>query len=259
MNPLHRRPLRRLRNPPRTPKLAAKPKAPDPPRAPSPPPEDPTKKALASMAAATAREIDEAQQADRRTESLEKARRDAVAQSERWRRRELLVKQQVAALADRARKIDRQIDTLAAERDVLAQERDALKAAVAKSQQGKGSFAVLPYKGANGSWRRPIVLECSQRDGDPAAQGPDLLVARSLVDDQPSVQSGHPGHCPRAAPRADVRVSRRVSGGPLFRLPRASRRHSPLLRDPRPPRAAGHRFRLRAGRAGAADRRAGLR
>src|SRR4051812_1173952 len=53
------------------PKLAAKPKAPDPPRAPSPPPEDPTKQALASIAAATAREIEEARRADRRTESLE--------------------------------------------------------------------------------------------------------------------------------------------------------------------------------------------
>ena len=148
------------------------------PRAPSPPPEDPTKQALASIAAATAREIEEAQRADRRTESLEKARRDAVAQSERWRRRELLVKQQVAGLADRARKIDRQIDTLAAERDVLAQERDALKAAVARSQPGKGSFAVLPYKGPNGTWRRPIVLECSNGTVTLRPKGPTF----SLLD-----------------------------------------------------------------------------
>ena len=135
--------------------------APSPRNAPSPPPEDPTKKALAELAATTAQEIEAARQADRRTESLEKAKLGVVAESERWRRREMLVKQQVSALADRARKIDQQIDTLAAERDVLAQERDALKAAVTKSQQGKGSYAVLPYKGPNGSWRRPIVMECS--------------------------------------------------------------------------------------------------
>ena len=101
-----------------------------------------------------------------------------MAQSERWRRRELLVKQQVASLADRARKIDRQIDTLAAERDVLARERDALKAAVAKSQPGKGSFAVLPYKGANGSWRRPIVLECANGTVTLRPKGPTF----SLLD-----------------------------------------------------------------------------
>ena len=171
-----------------TPKLAVKPKAPDPPGAPSPPPEDPTKKALAALAAATAREIDEAQQADRRTGSLEKARQDAVAQSERWRRRELLVKQQVAALADRARKIDRQIDTLAAERDVLARERDALKAAVAKSQKGQGSFAVLPYKGANGSWRRPIVLECANGTVTLRPKGPtfSLLDLSSMINPRSS-------------------------------------------------------------------------
>ena len=121
----------------------------------------PPRRRLAELAATTAQEIEAARQADRRTESLEKARLGVVAESERWRRREMLVKQQVSALADRARKIDKQIDTLAAERDVLAQERDALKAAVTKSQQGKGSYAVLPYKGPNGSWRRPIVMECS--------------------------------------------------------------------------------------------------
>ena len=167
-----------------TPKVAVQPKASDPPRAPSPPPEDPTKKALAALAAATARELDEAERADRRSESLEKARQDAVAQSERWRRRELLVKRQVAALADRARKIDRQIDTLAAERDVLAQERDALKAAVAKSQPGKGSFAVLPYKGANGSWRRPIVLECADGTVTLRPKGPtfSLLDLSSMIN-----------------------------------------------------------------------------
>ena len=45
-------------------------------------------------------------------------------------------------------------------RDVLAKERDALKAALAKAGRRSG-FAVLPYKGPNGTWRRPIVLECS--------------------------------------------------------------------------------------------------
>ena len=60
----------------------------------------------------------------------------------------------------KAHKIDREIDVLAAERDVLARERDSLKAALAKDPQ-QGSYAVLPYKGQNGTWRRPIVLECT--------------------------------------------------------------------------------------------------
>ncbi len=157
---------------------------PSPWKAPSPPPEDPTKKALAELAATTAQEIEAARQADRRTESLEKARLNVVAESERWRRREMLVKQQVSALADRARKIDQQIDTLAAERDVLAKERDALKAAVTSSQQGKGSYAVLPYKGPNGSWRRPIVMECSNGTVTLRPKGPtfSMLDLSALVN-----------------------------------------------------------------------------
>jgi len=152
------------------------------------PPEDPTKKALAELAAIMAQETEAARQADRRTASLEKARLDAVAESERWRRREMLVKQQVSALADRARKIDRQIDTLAAERDVLARERDALKAAVAKSQQGNGSYAVLPYKGSNGSWRRPIVLECTNGTVTLRPQGPtfSMLDLSSMINPRSS-------------------------------------------------------------------------
>src|SRR5208337_3237342 len=162
--------------------------APSPRNAPSPPPEDPTKKALAELAATTAQEIEAARQADRRTESLEKARLNAVAESERWRRREMLVKQQVTALADRARKIDKQIDTLAAERDALAQERDALKAAVTKSQQGKGSYAVLPYKGSNGSWRRPIVMECSNGTVTLRPKGPtfSMLDLSSMINPRSS-------------------------------------------------------------------------
>jgi hypothetical protein len=126
----------------------------------SPPAEDPNKKALAELGTATAHELEEARKADRRADSLEQARQTAVADSQRWRRREMLVKQQLSALAQKAHKIDHEIDVLAAERDVLARERDSLKAALAKTPQ-EGSYAVLPYKGQNGTWRRPIVLECT--------------------------------------------------------------------------------------------------
>ncbi|MGC8640894.1 MAG: hypothetical protein ACP5XB_13585, partial [Isosphaeraceae bacterium] len=151
--------------------------------APLPEPEDPTKKALTALAAATARELAEAEQADRRAGSLEQARLEAVAESKRWRRREMLVKQQVAALDEQARKIDRQLDSLVAERDVLVAERDGLKAAVAKAQQGKGSYAVLPYKGENGTWRRPIVLECANGTVTLLPKGPtfSLLDLSSMI------------------------------------------------------------------------------
>ncbi|WP_165223530.1 hypothetical protein [Aquisphaera insulae] len=147
------------------PAVAAKPRPEDRPTvrppspAPAPLPEDPTKVKLAALASATAREMAAAKEADRKAEAAEQARARALAESDRWKRREMLVTQQVSTIADRVKKIDQQVDDLAFERDVLARERDALKAAVAK-QSGKGSYAVLPYKGPNGSWRRPIVLEC---------------------------------------------------------------------------------------------------
>ncbi|QEH35523.1 hypothetical protein OJF2_40750 [Aquisphaera giovannonii] len=147
------------------PAVAARPKPEDvpaiqPPPAPAAPPEDPTKAKLAAVADATAREMAAAKEADAKADASERAIANALAESGRWKRRELLVSQQVASIADRVRKIDQQVDALAFERDVLARERDALKAAVVKGRQHEGSYAVLPYKGPNGSWRRPIVLEC---------------------------------------------------------------------------------------------------
>ena len=217
---------------------------PSPRNAPSPPPEDPTKKALAELAATTAQEIEAARQADRRTESLEKARLGVVAESERWRRREMLVKQQVSALADRARKIDQQIDTLAAERDALAQESPCAQGG--RDQEPAGQRLLRSAALQRLQWKlapadRHGML---QWHGHPAAQGADVLDARSVVHDQSPVQPGHSGHGPRAASRADVRVSRRVPGGTLFRLPRPAGRHPRLLRDPCPAGAAGNCLRL---------------
>jgi hypothetical protein len=125
-----------------------------------PPPEDPTEKALAGLTKATAGELAAAQAADQRAAALETARIAAVAGSQRWKRREMLVRQQIAGLTARADQLENAASALDAERDVLAKERDALKAALFKAEKRSG-FAVLPYKGPNGTWRRPIVLECS--------------------------------------------------------------------------------------------------
>ena len=111
------------------------------------------------MTRATRAEILAAQEADQRTAKLETARLAAVAESERWKRRELLVRQQVARLSQRADRLEQDASELDAERDVLAQERDALKAALTKAGQHSGN-SILPYKGPNGTWRRPIVIEC---------------------------------------------------------------------------------------------------
>ncbi|MGE5756505.1 MAG: hypothetical protein ACM35G_12485, partial [Planctomycetaceae bacterium] len=151
-----------------------------PPRKPHPippPPEDPTKRALARLALAQAEQILAAQLADRRAEAIEKARQAAVADSERWKRREVLVKTQIDALAERAQRLESEADALALERDVLAHERDAAKAALAKART-RTSYAVLPHKGANGTWRRPIIIECRNGAATLQPHGPTF----SLVE-----------------------------------------------------------------------------
>ncbi|MHB1561575.1 MAG: PspA/IM30 family protein, partial [Isosphaeraceae bacterium] len=143
------------------PVLVAAPRpVPAPPPPPAKPAEDPTVAILARIDRVIAREVEAAQEADRRAEAHEAAIRRSEAESQRWKRREMLVRQQVAALDRHADKAEIEVATLDAERDVLERERDILKAATAKASQRTG-YAILPYKGPNGTWRRPIVLECS--------------------------------------------------------------------------------------------------
>lgn len=174
---------------PPEPVVAEVPPAPAPPAPVEPPAplEDPTVKAVAELEAATAREIAEAKRLDQRLRELEAAKRTAVAQSDKWRRRDMLVKRQIAEMNARADALDRETDQYAAERDVLARERDALKAAHAKAD-GRGSYAVLPYKGENGTWRRPIVMECANGTVTVKPNGPsfNMLDLSGLVNPRSS-------------------------------------------------------------------------
>jgi hypothetical protein len=137
------------------------------------PPEDPTKTALAALGTATAKEIEAGAEADRRAASLRAASDRAVAESQRWKRREMLVRQQIAGLTERAERLDRDVQSMDAERDVLARERDALKAALTKAGQRSG-YAVLPYKGPTGTWQRPIILECTAAGAKLQPDGPSF-------------------------------------------------------------------------------------
>ncbi len=133
--------------------------APEPEPPPPPPPEDPTPKALAKLTAAEAEQLLETSKADRRTAALEVARREAVETAERWRRRESLVHAQLDSLDGKVRRLEAEADELAFERDALEKERDARKAAASRARSRPGQ-AILPHKGQNGTWRRPIVVEC---------------------------------------------------------------------------------------------------
>ena len=131
---------------------------PEPPAAPAP--IDPTPAALAKLTSAEAEQLLEASRADRKSAALEEARKSALAESERWRRREALVHAQLDSLDGKVRKMEGEVDALALERDALERERDSRKALAARARSRPGQ-AILPHRGPNGTWRRPIVVECT--------------------------------------------------------------------------------------------------
>ena len=115
------------------------------------------------------REREAASEADRRAATLEAAIRNSVAESQRWKRREMLVRQQIARLNRRAEQLEQAAMTVDAERDVLARERDALKAA---THQGEPAVGILRPALQGAQWHlaaadRPGVL--GQRGEAPAA------------------------------------------------------------------------------------------
>jgi hypothetical protein len=136
---------------------------------------------LAKLSRAEAEQVEEAQIADRKAVELESARLAARAKTEQSRRREALVRTQIDTLSEQARRLETELDGVALERDVLARERDESRAALAKART-RSSYAVLPHKGPNGTWRRPIVLECQNGQATLQPGGPSFsLLEMSML------------------------------------------------------------------------------
>src|SRR5262249_5148893 len=119
-----------VQQPPARPPAIEKPESPPP--APKPV-EDPTTPILARLTGAIAQDSEAAREADRRAAWMEASSQKSTAESQRWKRREMLVRQQISTLNERAEKLEQDAITLDAERDVLARERDSLKAAIGKA------------------------------------------------------------------------------------------------------------------------------
>ncbi|WP_406700866.1 hypothetical protein V5E97_18930 [Singulisphaera sp. Ch08] len=155
---------------------------PEPVPVPAPPVEDPTRKALAELGAAEAEQLIEAQAADRKAEALERSIKSAHAESQRWKRREQLIRGQIDSITGKVRSLEQEADALAMERDVLAKELDFSKAALMKART-RSSYAVLPNRAPNGTWRRPIVIECHNGSATLQPGGPtfNLLDLSALL------------------------------------------------------------------------------
>jgi len=198
------------------------------PKPPPPPQEDPTATALSRLALAQAEQLLEAQLADKKAEALETARQASVAESQRSRRHVALVHSQINAMTEQVSRLGDELGEVILERDVLARERDAAKAALAKAR-ARSSYAVLPHKGPNGTWRRPIIIECHNGMATLQPNGRDFLAARALEPPGPALVPDRRGGRPRGGPCPGALDARRGADRSLHLLRRASRRHPAFL------------------------------
>ena len=144
---------------------------------------DPTVKALEQIASEASEQERARREADSRSSTLLAAIQKAEAESSRWRTRETLAKTQLSELDGRARALEQETDALAMDRDLLASQRDAAKALVQKAKTTAGGYSVLPNKNPNGTWQRPVIIECGNGEAilQPKGQHFNLLDLSPLL------------------------------------------------------------------------------
>lgn len=132
---------------------------------PDPTTDDPTPKVLADLAAGLREQREAAGAADRRTASLRDAKQKADAAADARERATMVLRTQAQALERQAELQELDAETSALELDMLARDNEKKRAELARAQaRSKSSYALQPYKGPNGTWRCPVVLDC--RDGE---------------------------------------------------------------------------------------------
>ncbi len=98
---------------------------------------------------------------DQKSAEIEKAVAAAEADADRWKSRASLLRSEVAAREADAARAEAEVQDLAIERDVLNEKRDEVKQKLNREAlRARDGVAVMPYKGQNGTWRRPIAIEC---------------------------------------------------------------------------------------------------
>jgi hypothetical protein len=126
--------------------------------------DDPTPAALQALATRQSEHAQAAQEADRSAEALVQARKTVRASANARNRASMIVRSRAETLERQAEALELDVEMLALERDVLARENERTRAERAQAlARARSSYAILPYKGPNGTWRCPITIEC--RDG----------------------------------------------------------------------------------------------
>ena len=134
---------------------------PEPPAPPPPAPVDLTPERLRPIAAKTAEEKARAEAEARRAARLDDAIDLAEAEARRLLGEAARVRDEAASRDVEALSYEQRRDDLARERDALMEKRDDSRATLERQRlRSRDGVAVLPYKGPNGTWRRPIAIEC---------------------------------------------------------------------------------------------------
>ena len=174
---------------------------------PSPPPlEDPTPKVLAELARQADEERSHAQRADRLTASIEQSVENAKRGSARWRLREALVRKQVDGLEQAAKRTAGEADKLDRLKDALETRLGLLKEDITKASSST-AVAILPYRGTNGTWRRPVCIECAGGGVQLQPGGPSF----SLADLMAYERMGLSNPLVRAVARTVLSIDRQAS------------------------------------------------
>ena len=97
-----------------------------------------------------------------RIEAIEAAARQAQSETERMRARTLLMREQENTLRHRAAELDSEVAAAQTEIEERALERDVTRRGLEDARRrASDSYAVVPFQASNGTWREPIVLDCS--------------------------------------------------------------------------------------------------
>ena len=208
-----------------------------------PPPEDPTQKAVSGLLTAASREIAEADRADRRAAAMESARQANAAESGRWKRRELLVRQQIAGLSAEPIGSKARPSRSTPSATCLARERDALKAALVKARapirDSRCCLTRAPQEpgGGRSCWSAlPAASNCNRK----------APRSRRWISRRSSILGPAPWSAPSRASYCMFEQPIRPTG--LRPCPTwcswFAQRHTSVLRSTDMPRAAGNCFRI---------------
>lgn len=142
---------------------------------PAPPPLDLTPERLRPIEALIATEKARAYEQSRRAAELLEAANRALGDARQSRIEEMQVRKLAEDRESAALRAEYSRDQFSRERDVLAAKRDDARASLERQRlRSRDGVAVLPYKGPNGTWRRPIAIECSGNKATLQPGGPSF-------------------------------------------------------------------------------------